>query len=440
MSKIITILIPLAIAAHAPAGDSPGQCLSNQVSFDADFRTTSASGRGTRVVVGDLNQDGFDDIVTVDHLGEVRVLRSRGDGLFTEFTVIDKLGQGPAFHLALGDVDDDGWLDLLALTSPETQKLFDTLVVYRWRQGGGFAPPLTFQLPGTSSALATLDFQMDGETDIAISFDDLLRVYTLDETLALVELEHSPFETADEIRRLDATADFNADGANDLLVIFRRHGRKHLVSTSGVLGLTAAFPNHATFVDAQPADMDGDGIVDIVVATSGSDDPKEPFDQNVVYYLGRGDGTFQGTVVHHDFSEIPISAFTTGDFNADGRGDLVMSGRMSALISQGEFGFEEVPYANADGGDILLTADLNGDSRPDIVGTYIDSHVFDLMVYSVLTACACTSDYNQDGATDATDLAVMLADWGGTDADLNGDGVTSSADIALLLAAWGECP
>ncbi len=59
-----------------------------------------------------------------------------------------------------------------------------------------------------------------------------------------------------------------------------------------------------------------------------------------------------------------------------------------------------------------------------------------------LTECvfACPGDLNGSGAVDSTDLAVLLAAWGGGDVDLNGDGNTDSADIAVMLAAWGACP
>ena len=45
-------------------------------------------------------------------------------------------------------------------------------------------------------------------------------------------------------------------------------------------------------------------------------------------------------------------------------------------------------------------------------------------------------DINGDGSVNSTDLAILLAGWGGDDVDFNDDGVTNSADLAILLAAW----
>jgi len=53
---------------------------------------------------------------------------------------------------------------------------------------------------------------------------------------------------------------------------------------------------------------------------------------------------------------------------------------------------------------------------------------------------ACPADLDGSGAVDSTDLAILLAAWGGPGADFNGSGSTDSADLAIMLAAWGDCP
>ena len=47
-------------------------------------------------------------------------------------------------------------------------------------------------------------------------------------------------------------------------------------------------------------------------------------------------------------------------------------------------------------------------------------------------------DLNGDGVVDASDLSLLLAQWGTAgDADIDGDGVVGGSDLALLLANWG---
>ncbi|MBI1304404.1 MAG: hypothetical protein GC172_11555 [Phycisphaera sp.] len=51
---------------------------------------------------------------------------------------------------------------------------------------------------------------------------------------------------------------------------------------------------------------------------------------------------------------------------------------------------------------------------------------------------APNADFDGDGTVGATDLAILLTQWGTSgSADLNGDGTVSAADMAELLAAWG---
>lgn len=53
----------------------------------------------------------------------------------------------------------------------------------------------------------------------------------------------------------------------------------------------------------------------------------------------------------------------------------------------------------------------------------------------------CPADFDGMGFVGASDLADLLAQWGGPGfADLDGSGTVGSEDLAILLAAWGDCP
>jgi hypothetical protein len=54
--------------------------------------------------------------------------------------------------------------------------------------------------------------------------------------------------------------------------------------------------------------------------------------------------------------------------------------------------------------------------------------------------CPCATDLNNDGMTDAPDLAILLGAWGDTGlSDFDANGTTDAADLAILLGAWGPC-
>ncbi|MCZ6654669.1 MAG: hypothetical protein O7D91_16780 [Planctomycetota bacterium] len=55
----------------------------------------------------------------------------------------------------------------------------------------------------------------------------------------------------------------------------------------------------------------------------------------------------------------------------------------------------------------------------------------------------CPVDFDCDGVVGASDLALLLFNWGPCpecEADLNDDGEVGSFDLAILLGAWGPCP
>jgi len=54
---------------------------------------------------------------------------------------------------------------------------------------------------------------------------------------------------------------------------------------------------------------------------------------------------------------------------------------------------------------------------------------------------SCTGDLNSSGTVDASDLTILLANWGNSGAgDINNDGTVGGSDLTILLASWGACP
>ena len=53
---------------------------------------------------------------------------------------------------------------------------------------------------------------------------------------------------------------------------------------------------------------------------------------------------------------------------------------------------------------------------------------------------ACTGDADGSGEVDATDLALVLSNWGlGGMTDFDRSGQTDASDLSMLLSAWGSC-
>jgi uncharacterized protein (TIGR03437 family) len=112
------------------------------------------------------------------------------------------------------------------------------------------------------------------------------------------------------------------------------------------------------------ADFNGDHKLDLAVATMGG----QPTDQ-VLIYLNNGDGTFQSP---KSFAVgQAVFAMISGDFNGDGKVDLITgqteSKDLSVLLGNGDGTFQKAvsyPAGGAVGG--LVAADFNGDGKLDV--------------------------------------------------------------------------
>jgi hypothetical protein len=112
------------------------------------------------------------------------------------------------------------------------------------------------------------------------------------------------------------------------------------------------------------ADVNGDGLPDLVVANSSTND--------VSVLLGNGDGTFTGQR-RFAAGTSPV-AVAVADVNGDGHPDAITvnrSGTVSVLLGNGDGTFQ-APQSFATGGSgaaslAVVVADVNGDRRPDLV-------------------------------------------------------------------------
>jgi reactive intermediate/imine deaminase len=161
-------------------------------------------------------------------------------------------------------------------------------------------------------------------------------------------------------------ADFNGDGAQDLLVPHRNGGQSRLYFGAKRADLarlrSVPFgPADAQMRIAEAADFNGDGRIDVVAIDE---------ERGVAIYEGRGDGTFAPPRLVGEPNVVPY-ALTTGDLDGDGRADFVVGyvrARATAYINGGD-GQRFTPIAFGDdkgsayGIDI---GDFDEDGRPDI--------------------------------------------------------------------------
>ncbi len=149
---------------------------------------------------------------------------------------------------------------------------------------------------------------------------------------------------------------------------------------SGACGISHArslFPNPAFQVGSNPsktvmADLNGDGLMDLVVVDNGYDLVVDRGGVSVL--LGRSDGTFSGQLFFGTSGK-PFTA-QTADFNDDGKPDLVvgisdsnsLQPYISIFLGHGDATFgPEQHLASSAPASLIQVGDFNGDHEKDIV-------------------------------------------------------------------------
>jgi len=142
--------------------------------------------------------------------------------------------------------------------------------------------------------------------------------------------------------------------------------------TTNVPG-NSAWVGNLLFGSIHPAiaDVNGDGKLDLAITTY---DPEQGQGFSFLL-LGQGNGKFQAAMQIPFVSAIPIS-IVAGDFNHDGKIDLVSAGydglrnmtlQFCAGNGDGTFVYPTSLPIATNAGSILLAADLNGDGNLDVV-------------------------------------------------------------------------
>ncbi len=289
------------------------------------------------VAVGDLDNDGALDLVAVDGGGKLRLWQSPGTDPFTSTWGAPLVmgGSQPLNDVALADFDRDGWLDIVTVSGGSN----DNVKIWRNPQGNPFGGSWATTkdlgtLNGDGLALAVGDWDRDDDPDLA-----------------------------------------SGDGANDVIV-WENPGAAPFGSgwNSANIGDAAGAIN-----DLFAVDLDKDGDLDLLSGAATTANAVQSW-QNP--WEGPGDDDpFAGAWSRTDLddSDAAVNALAAGDLDLDGDQDIIYGQSNSSADELQTIENEQIHrsflFANL-GPDVaassthvwaLVTADLDGDGDLDAI-------------------------------------------------------------------------
>jgi len=330
----------------------------------------NSSGPGT-FVTEDFNGDGRLDIASVNESqtnGEMLVYLGNGDGTF-QHPKVYVAGSYP-YGIVAGDFNRDGQLDLAM-----TNYLGNTVSIFLGNGDGTFTSFGSFATDKGPFGVNAADYNGDGNLDLAVA--DQQGAPT-DIFLGNGDGTFQPAIRLSDIAAFDlVTADFNHDGKLDLAAFYDYPSDEFGVmfgNGDGTFQVPVYYQLGFAFNTITGTDFNGDGNVDL--AFPGYEEAE------VLVALGNADGTFQAPQAY----SAPENALwiTNGDINGDGKPDLLVTsegdyhynncafGCMGVLLGNGDGTFQApVTFGGPEGYDIgtAITGDFNDDGKADVVAS-----------------------------------------------------------------------
>jgi len=226
-------------------------------------------------------------------------------------------------------------------------------------------PAAMFTLPG-GGPVVIVDLNRDGQPDIVTRRGDDIAVYLGDGRGSFDQAAGSPFAAGSNPSDL-ATGDFNEDGHLDIAVANHETTYSTLLAGDGTGRLAPSqqipVPSRPHPHGVAPGDFNGDGHLDLAI---------ESWEENtVLVFHGNGKAAFDREPRRLAVGRRPYHKLRAGDFNNDGKSDLVttngdgssvsvMCSNASGVLQPAkEIAITRSPFAVAIG-------DVNGDRNLDL--------------------------------------------------------------------------
>lgn len=357
------------------------------------------------VILRDMDGDGHLDMVVTGFNNTVDILHGNGDGTFAATSSGGTSNGGPLPSLlAINDFNSDGILDLAVATG-------NGICILLGKGNLAYGPPICYSGSPTAISAVMADFNRDGFEDFAeIAPGGIALTFGIaGGTLQSADV----YDLGEDPANL-AVADFNGDNILDIAVNTTQPAPVILLGKSGGKFTVPAIPGPPTNSAAAgmyTGDFNGDGKADLLLTNTSPT-------TGATILFGTGNGTFSAPVVppisttpgsgvavlgdfNHDgttdigvldlqsfdillgernntfeiknnfFGELDLEGVAVGDFNKDGKLDIVFSqdsaNPLQIWLGNGDGTFNlghQLPGINLP--QVIAVADFDGDGNPDI--------------------------------------------------------------------------
>ncbi len=328
------------------------------------------------MALGDVDGDGFVDLLVATN-GANRLYLGLGDDRFGSGVDIDSDALDTT-SLALGDVDGDGDLDLVSGNRASVNRLYlnigpcpedddscERQTVFD--SGSDLSPDIR-----DTNAIALAAIDGDGLPDlVVVNEGESNRVYFNQGEGVFLRSQSVDIGVDIATSRALALGDLDGDGDLDLVIANSdQPNRRYLNDGQGNFSAADIAADNQPSSAVELRDVDGDGDLDLFVANDG--EPNR-------LYLNSGAGLFDAGVDVGSGSDAS-QALAGGDLDGDGDLDLIVGNRGGAdrlylnlgrLQGGADGSFDGGHNTLIDNGDVnaLLLYDFEGNGSPDLLAT-----------------------------------------------------------------------
>ncbi len=254
------------------------------IDFDRDrLLFQMSSNEGPAVAIGDINNDGLEDLFIGGAKGFSGKIHLQGaNGSFASSPLNEDL-LSEDIDASFVDLDKDGDLDLIVASGGYEYGALDPVLQDRIYLNDGKAnferlPWTQFQSVSESSAfLKTIDFDGDGDLDLISGTRSTPFAYGIPGSIHLYENNNQSFNEVKSITSFTdvgmmtdgVVSDIDGDGDDDLIVLGEWMGIKVFSNNQGVFEVEEIPISKGLWHGLSIADMNNDGLLDIIAGNHG---------------------------------------------------------------------------------------------------------------------------------------------------------------------------